>query len=312
MFPNNMEVHGMVTLLLVGCFGCLLGLGSCLNYRPIIGIVSEEVSSGKSSYIAASYVKYVESAGAQVVPIFSNTSQDDLKSLFDSINGILFPGGGVSVVSSGYAAIGRAVVQMAMDAVDAGDYFPVWGTCLGFELLTTMVGGEGILSQVDAGNYSIPLNLTSAAQTSRLFSLFSSSALGWISQEPLTTNNHYFAVTTDTFKNNPKLTEFFTVLSTNLDKNGVEFVSTMESKKYPVYGVQWHPEKNGFEWESSQATNHSEHAVAVMQYTANFLIQEARKSSHKFVSSEAEQKALIYNYSPLFTPGTHYTQVYVF
>ena len=82
----------MVSLLLVSCFGCLLGLGSCVNYRPIIGryippagarqlrathqhislpagIVSEEVSSGKSSYIAASYVKYVESAGAQVVPI---------------------------------------------------------------------------------------------------------------------------------------------------------------------------------------------------------------------------------------------------
>ena len=33
------------------------------------GIVSEEVPSGKSSYIAASYVKYVESAGGQVVPI---------------------------------------------------------------------------------------------------------------------------------------------------------------------------------------------------------------------------------------------------
>ena len=46
-------------------------------------------------------------------------------------------------------------------AMDAGDYFPVWGTCLGFELLTTIVGGEGILSQVDAENYSIPLNLTS-------------------------------------------------------------------------------------------------------------------------------------------------------
>ena len=74
------------------------------------------------------------------------------------------------------------------------------------------------------------LPLTPAAQTSRLFSLFSSSALGWISQEPLTTNNHYFAVTTDTFKNNPKLTEFFTVLSTNMDRDGVEFVSTVESE----------------------------------------------------------------------------------
>ena len=33
------------------------------------GIVSEELQSGNGSYIAASYVKYIESAGGQVVPI---------------------------------------------------------------------------------------------------------------------------------------------------------------------------------------------------------------------------------------------------
>ena len=43
-------------------------------------------------------------------------------------------------------------------------------------------------------------------------------------------NSHSYGVTMETFKNNPKLTEFFTVLSTNLDVNGVEFVSTVESE----------------------------------------------------------------------------------
>ena len=44
-------------------------------------------------------------------------------------------------------------------------------------------------------------------------------------------NNHHFAVTTKTFANNPNLTEIFTVLSTNVDRKGVEFVSSMESKE---------------------------------------------------------------------------------
>lgn len=26
------------------------------------------------------------------------------------------------------------------------------------------------------------------------------------------------------------------------------YISTIEAKKYPVLGLQWHPEKNSFEW----------------------------------------------------------------
>lgn len=35
----------------------------------------------------------------------------------------------------------------------------------------------------------------------------------------------------------------FDVLSVNDDKKGRTFVSTIEGKKLPFYGVQWHPEK---------------------------------------------------------------------
>ena len=37
-------------------------------------------------------------------------------------------------------------------------------------------------------------------------------------------------------------------MSTNTDENGIEFVSTIEHKTRPIYGTQWHPEKNNFEW----------------------------------------------------------------
>lgn len=43
---------------------------------------------------------------------------------------------------------------------------------------------------------------------------------------------------------------------------------------YPIYGVQWHPEKNGFEWDTDENIPHSEQAVAVMQAMANFFVQE--------------------------------------
>ncbi|XP_011409161.2 PREDICTED: gamma-glutamyl hydrolase A-like [Amphimedon queenslandica] len=131
-----------------------------LNLRPIIGIVSETTTEGHS-YIAASYVKYIESAGARVVPIINNITQDELKDLFGSINGVLFPGGGSSLVESAYLEVAKTIFELAKQANDEGDYFPLWGTCLGFQLLCVLQSGTNhILSSFDSEDYSIPLNFT--------------------------------------------------------------------------------------------------------------------------------------------------------
>ena len=41
---------------------------------------------------------------------------------------------------------------------------------------------------------------------------------------------------------------FWRPLSTNIDEDGLEFISTLEAKTYPFYATQFHPEKNTFEW----------------------------------------------------------------
>ena len=76
--------------------------------------------------------------------------------------------------------------------------------------------------------YSI-FNLTGGSEGS-LFSQFSSDAISWVSKEPLTFNSHRWSVTMETFNSIPKLNQFFNVLSTNKDRKGVEFVSSMEGR----------------------------------------------------------------------------------
>ena len=41
---------------------------------------------------------------------------------------------------------------------------------------------------------------------------------------------------------------FWDVLSVNTDTDGLEFISTLEAKNFPIFGTQWHPEKNPYEW----------------------------------------------------------------
>jgi gamma-glutamyl hydrolase len=62
-----------------------------LNERPIVGILTEDTSGSFAEhgrmYLAASYVKFVESAGARVVPILNNLTKSELDVILNSVNG---------------------------------------------------------------------------------------------------------------------------------------------------------------------------------------------------------------------------------
>lgn len=54
-------------------------------------IPSDEGASSHS-YIAASYVKFIQISGAQVVPLFAYSNQAYFDNILPKINGVLFPG----------------------------------------------------------------------------------------------------------------------------------------------------------------------------------------------------------------------------
>nr|XP_009671852.1 PREDICTED: gamma-glutamyl hydrolase [Struthio camelus australis] len=265
-----------------------------------------------SSYIAASYVKFLESAGARVVPIRLSLSDEEYDKLFHSINGILFPGGGVDLRTSKYAKVAKIFYQKALEANDKGDYFPIWGTCLGHEELTYLTSGEILLVNTNTDGFAFPLNFTSVAKNSRLFRNFPEDILHAFATEPLTSNFHVWSLSVQNFTKNEKLYNFYNVLTTNT-ADELEFISTMEAYKYPIYGVQWHPEKNAYEWKNSSGIPHSSLAIRASYYMADFFVNEARKNLHSFPTKDEETKELIYNYTPTYTGAfSSFQQVYFF
>ncbi|XP_074649016.1 gamma-glutamyl hydrolase-like isoform X3 [Tubulanus polymorphus] len=292
-------------------FVVILSLGYCLNsavalnLRPIIGVAAQETDKSNwkhgDSYIPASYVKYLQMAGANVVPIKINQPMEYYEKLFSYLNGILYPGGAVDIVNSGYARIGQIFFKLAVQARKKGDYFPMWGTCLGFELFTALAVGKNVLKAAHASNYAIPLNISKGATTeSRMFSHLPSDVLRILQKEAVTANFHHWALLPETYKQYPQLHDFFRVLSTNYDRKGVEFISTMEAISYPFYGTQWHPEKNVYDWNGKHTSPHTPNAIRIAQYFADFFVNEARKSNHTFPSPEVEAMYRIDNLNPIF------------
>lgn len=291
--------------------------------RPIIGILAQEVypcaicTTRNQTYIAASYVKFVEQAGARVAPIFVERERSYYVNIFNSVNGILLPGGDVDALHSSYGRAGTILYELAMEAHKNGTHFPLWGTCLGLELLARVaVGGQQVLKKCHAQGVGMPLTFAKDFREARLFRSLPLHLEKMLSSKPVTYNAHYWCLTLQDFKNF-KLGRFYKVLSTNIDLRGVEFVSSFEAVSAPVFAVQFHPEMAVFEWGTSTPGRcnlyHNKDTALFSQYLANFFVEQARQNAHRFQDAEEERRALIYNYQPSFTQDVSYfTQMYIF
>uniref|UniRef100_L7M012 folate gamma-glutamyl hydrolase n=1 Tax=Rhipicephalus pulchellus TaxID=72859 RepID=L7M012_RHIPC len=305
---------------LVICFAACVACCAATD-RPIIGIVAQHLYSRTfnpnrtNTYIAASYVKYIEASGGRVVPIFVNQTRDYYKKLFNSVNGVLLPGGEADLNDSGYLRAAKIMFDLAIEANNQGTHFPLWGTCLGFEALSRLAIDKLVLRQCQGNDLALPLNFTRDFRRSHMFNGLPRSLEKALRTRPITYNSHGKCLTPQNFTAFG-LDNFFRLTSTNVDANGVTFISSMEAYSYPFYGVQFHPEKNNFEWTQRKGhvnIPHTEDAVRVSQYLGNFFLDEARKNNHSFASTAEELNALIYNYPVTFTQNkTPFAQMYIF
>lgn len=100
--------------------------------RPHPAPSLDEAGNGSPpSYIAASYVKYLESAGARVVPVLWDADETQLRATFAGLSGLLFPGGGQDLghYDSPFLVKARFLYNLVIAANARGDYFPLW-VCL--------------------------------------------------------------------------------------------------------------------------------------------------------------------------------------
>ena len=204
--------------------------------------------------------------------------------------------------------------KYAIQSNDNGNYFPVWGTCLGFQFLSVMGAGENqtvLSSGFDSEDLPLPLNFTSSVTNSKLFANAPTTVMTNLKTKPITMNAHHSGVTPKAGKNNKQFADFYTVLSTNNGRQKRIYLHD-RSKKISNLWYTISSRKINFEWVvEKEPIPHTFDAVVASQYFANFFVNEARKSNIKL---ENENDYLIYNYITNFTgkSGGYFTETYFF
>lgn len=235
--------------------------------RPVVGVLTlpntplRSVNPDANSYIVASYVKHLESAGLRVAPLYYNATQQETDFLLSRLNGnissgVLFTGGSARFIEkhndtlhlSAYVSKAKYILERVLQYNEQGVYYPIWATCLGMELVHFIISEDFCLERYDGWNYTSNVLFTYKVLQSKMLSNADSKLFYYMTNYNITAENHRWGISPTLYRSkfytaNSAIAKFFDILGLSIDKQGRVYVSIAEAKHYPVYNVMFHPEK---------------------------------------------------------------------
>jgi gamma-glutamyl hydrolase len=277
---------------------------------PVIGVLGEPNPDNDGdlteSVVVSRYVRWIESAGGSVVAVHSWYTEAQIDELFTKVNGFLLQGGDRNLTLSGtFEKVSAYIMKKSMEIYDKeGKIIPVWGTCQGFQLMHLVIMGKEDLEHLDGWRYPSPIHILS--KQASMFQFYTEEDFKNSEIDDIYAEFHYFGISSRHYKQYPQLGEFFDVTSLAYDRNGKEYLTSVQAKNYPIYAVQFHPEAVPFMSENDYVPMNVE-SIRISQNIANFMMNEMRKNNNTF----GDDKNWDFIDSKVNTP-THRSTSYVY
>ena len=283
-----------------------------------VGVLTKNLDDDgpeQGSYLTNAIVRYLQEQGLYVVPLIYDMDNETIANLLPKLSGVLFTGGGgTPTPGTKYYETGKQVFDFVISEGEQGRPFPLFGVCLGFEMISVITANDhGVLGEFDATAIPLPLEFTEEAADSAMFRDAPAALLHSLKTRNLTWNNHEYGVSPTTYATNSKLKKMFKVLTTNKDRKGTPFVSTIEARdsaRFPIFATQWHPECASWlcfrDVEEMNSVDGLEASLWIMRPFA----EAAKKSNRGFPSDKDLFKARIENYPYTYDPSDGTTMFY--
>jgi gamma-glutamyl hydrolase len=245
------------------------------NNFPVIGILAINNNKIQKFKIDYSIVKWIKNQGCYVVYISPRLDKDTIVKIFNNIDGLIIPGGEDDAYDTNETYM---CAKILIDLAYEHGNFPIIGICLGLQYLLTHYSGdiwENINTYIKHHNQSNKLLCETDLTNTILHNL---------SKERLSEKhfffNHNYSINIETYHSHPKLLDTFNVLSTT-EYNNNRFLSTIQGKNQPFFGLAWHPEKPNFEWVNHQKIIRTPESIEIGRNISIFFIEYCKLTNNK-------------------------------
>lgn len=205
---------------------------------------------------------------------------------------------------------------------DDKKYYPIWGTCLGFEELIVSFAGESTAPQSSGWDDRDQYHKIYTEELYWSSDFFGK--LGMISLEDhkkvlsqdIPYYHHDEGISEDDFNKSSSLKKNLDILgySKTSHPDKPEFIAILEAKKYPMYFTQFHPEKHQFEKKSIyDGLDRSQSTIKLMSAYIFEFVERTRKYAQPMSKiPEWVQAYFSFYQTPKLSPAKSFERIYVF
>ncbi|KAL4504274.1 hypothetical protein ABPG72_021112 [Tetrahymena utriculariae] len=311
MRKHNFQIVFIVFFILSVSFQCKRMRSSD---KVVIGILTLPSSYSdypyqKYSQIVRSYVQNIQDSGkALTVPIHWDSTEEELDDILSKVNGVFFTGGGVQFMEENsveqyYLKTVTYIIKKSKSFNDDDNYFPIWGTCLGFQVINYVTAGNDLSIMIRNLGDTASHNLYDIDLESKLFKDMPKDLINWLQEGSPAFFSHEDGIIKSQAEENESLSQ--NVIFTSLSKtdDGEEFIASIEFQDYPIYAVQFHPEKNLFD--PKVDAKRDELSFNVCRYFVEFFIKECQKNKNSFENKQEIQKLRVDNFQWVEVESSH-------
>ena len=203
-----------------------------------IGIIAHPQAGGGIQY-PTNYVNWVRMSGANPVIIPYDVPSIQLYTHLHEVNGLVFTGGDIETAKytkkeyTTYIKTIQKCIHKAKEYNEDGVYFPLWGICLGFELMILLEQNKSIdtlFQDIEPYEYYGESTLQFTQIPNLIRSYFTPTEIKQFKKTRCVIHRHNYG-----FKK--KMYPFLVTVA--VDRG---YISMVEFKEYPFFGCQFHVE----------------------------------------------------------------------